>query len=205
MPVIQLMGLPGSGKTTLARGIASFLGWQHSFRIGTYHKRFPSTVEGDAAAWRAMLEGMATCGWDRFVFETSGLDARWNDVLERCDPRNVLTFKLECELSELIRRIAAKSSEDRAHGDWYPPDRFSDKVAYVQAVFAEFSTRRGEIVLNTTRASPSDILDLVVRFLSTHKAFLRESLPLEYKGQGGQRSVALQSGPQGAWSDVNRD
>jgi thymidylate kinase len=193
MPVIQLIGLPGSGKSTLARGIAARLGWQHRFRIGTYHKRFPPTVEGDAAAWQAMLEDMATCGWDHFILETSGLDVRWNDVLERCGPRNVLTFKLECEPSELIRRIMAKSPEDQAHGDWFPPDRFRDKVAYVQAVFPEFASRRGEVVLNTTRASHSEILDLVVRFLSTRKAFLQDSFRLEFKGQDGERSLPLQS------------
>jgi tRNA A37 threonylcarbamoyladenosine biosynthesis protein TsaE len=192
MPVIQLMGLPGSGKSTLARGIAAPLGWQHSFRIGTYHKRFPSTVEGDADAWRAMLEEMATCGWDHFILETSGMDARWNEVLERCGPRNVLTFKLECERSELIRRIMAKGAEDQAHGDWFPPDRFTDKIAYVQAVFPEFSSRRAEVVLNTTRASHSEILDLVVRFLSRHKAFLLDSFRFERRGQGGERSVPLQ-------------
>ncbi|MBZ5551859.1 MAG: ATP-binding protein [Acidobacteriia bacterium] len=187
------MGLPGSGKSTLARGLKAWLGWQHSFRIGTYHKGFPSTVEGDLAAWQAMLEDMAASGWDHFILETSGMDARWNDVLEHCGPRNVLTFKLECDRRELIRRIAAKSSEDQAHGDWFPPDRFEDKIAYVQAVFAEFSSKPAEVVLNTTRASHSEMLDLVMRFISTRKSFLEDSFHLECKGQGSERSVPLQS------------
>lgn len=171
MPVIQLMGLPGSGKSTLARQVLEHLGWQRAFRIGTYHKRFPSTAEGDADAWRAMLEDMASSEWDRFIFETTGLGHRWNEVIEGCGRQNVLTFKLECMLPELIRRIAAKSPEDQAHGDWLPPHRFPNKIAFVQAAFVEFSALRADVVLDTTRAPQDEIFDLATRYLSTRPAF----------------------------------
>jgi hypothetical protein len=188
MAVIQLMGLPGSGKSTLARGLIAALGWARSFRVGSYHKRFPSTLEGDAAAWRAMLEEMAACGWNQFIFETTGLDERWTQVYESCGTSNVLTFKLECELSEMIRRIAAKGPEDLSHGDWFPPERFTSKIAYVQAVFSEFSSRRGDVVLNTTRAPAIEILDLVLRFLSVQRSFLFHPILPDGKGQNSERS-----------------
>ncbi|MFI5176219.1 MAG: AAA family ATPase [Terriglobia bacterium] len=194
MAVIQLMGLPGSGKSTLARGLMARLGWPGSFRLGSYHKRFPSTVEGDTAAWRAMFEDMGSCGWTRFIFETTGLDERWRQVLENCGRSNVLTFKLECELSELIRRIAAKNSEDQSHGDWFPPDRFTNKTAYVQAVFSEFSSRRGDVVLNTTRAPAGEILDLVVRFLSAQHSCLLDPIRQDCEGRSGEELSAATPG-----------
>lgn len=181
MPVIQLMGLPGSGKSTLARNLLEYLGWSRGFRIGTYHKRFPATVDGDAAAWAAMRQEMEHCGWDRFVFETTGLNARWGEVMDRCGRSNVLTFKLECKLPELIRRISTKSDEDQAHGDWFPPHRFQNKIEFVQSMFLEFSGRRGDVILETTWAPPGEVFELVKRYLSAGKG-------LALKKSGAQES-----------------
>lgn len=171
MPVIQLRGLPGSGKSTLARHLLTHLGWERSFRIGTYHKRFPLTSQGDAEAWAEMLRDMRGYRWDRFIFENAGVNERWKEVIEQCGPKNVVTFKLECQLPELLRRIAAKGIEDQNHGDWFPPNRFRNKSEFVQAVFADFSRGPADVILDTTRATSKEIFDLAIRFLSAQSHF----------------------------------
>lgn len=190
MPAIHLMGLPGSGKSTLARPLLAHLGWSRSFRIGTYHKRFPPTEAGDAAAWKAMLDEMAQGGWTRFLFESTGLNERWEVVIQRCHRENVLTIKLECTLPELLRRIALKSPEDQAHGDWFPPDRFRNKMEFVEAMFSRFSRQPAEMLLDTTRATPAEIFDLVERYLSRRPAE-RPSLSMDakvFESEGPDRS-----------------
>ncbi len=171
MAVIQLLGLPGSGKSTLARALLERLGWQRSFRIGTYHKRFPATEAGDRPAWEAMFEEMAQCGWRQMIFETAGMNLQWSEVIERCGRGNVVTVKLECKLPELLRRISLKSPDDQAHGEWFPPNQFCNKTEFVEAVFDDFSRLRGDVVLDTTCAPMEEILDLLMRFLGARKEF----------------------------------
>jgi hypothetical protein len=167
MPVIHLMGLPGSGKTTLAQHLLQHLEWKHSFRIGTFHKRFPSSAEGGQAAWNAMLAEMAETGWDRFIFESTGVNPRWDKVIERCGRDKIISFKLNCRLPELLRRISLKSPDDQGHGDWQPPSRFRNKAEFVQAVFSEFSRIRAEVIVDTTHGRPPEVFDLVERYIAT--------------------------------------
>lgn len=117
-----------------------------------------------------MLDEMAQGGWTRFLFESTGLNERWEVVIQRCNRENVLTIKLECKLPELLRRIALKSPEDQAHGDWFPPDRFRNKMEFVEAMFPRFSCQPAEVLLDTTRATPAEIFDLVERYLSRRPA-----------------------------------
>jgi broad-specificity NMP kinase len=170
MPVIQLIGLPGSGKSSLAKRLVSHLNWSRSFRIGTYHKRFPATEAGDQAAWSSMLEEMAACGWNQFVFETTGLNPRWKEVMDSCGCENVLVLKLECKRAELLRRISLKSTDDQLHGDWFPPHRFRDKSHFVGEAFEEFSRLRADVLLDTTWATAEEVFDLVIRYLSARSA-----------------------------------
>ncbi len=172
MPVIQLLGLPGSGKSTLARQLQELLSWPRSFRIGTYHKRFPWTETGDAAAWQAMLRDMEERNWNNFIFESSGINPRWNTVLDHCQRDSVLTIKLECKLPELLQRISTKTPEDQAHGDWFPPDRFREKTEFVQAIYRQFMSFRGDVILDTTWASPAEIFDLTKQMLAVNPKFV---------------------------------
>jgi len=148
----------------------SHLNWTRSFRIGTYHKRFPATEAGDQAAWSSMLEEMAACGWNQFVFETTGLNPRWKEVMDSCGRENVLALKLECKRAELLRRISLKSPDDQLHGDWFPPPRFRDKSHFAGEAFEEFSRLPADVILDTTWASSEEIFDLVIRYLSARSA-----------------------------------
>lgn len=194
MTVIQMLGLPGSGKSTLARRLLDHLNWSRSFRIGAYHKRFPATEEGDRRAWEAMLKEMAQCEWRQMIFETAGMNPRWNEVMERCGRENVLTIKLECKLPELLRRISAKTPEDQAHGEWFPPGRFSNKVEFVKAVFDDFSRWGGDVVLDTTRAPAEEVFDLVARLISTRQEFSEEISRSAERPRSTRPPVAMADG-----------
>ncbi|MDD5543777.1 MAG: hypothetical protein PHX83_11440 [Acidobacteriia bacterium] len=134
--------------------------------MGSYHKRFPETEEGDRQAWGQMLAEMEAARWDNLICESTGLNDRWKEVFSRCPQDGFVTFKLECRRKELLRRIALKSPEDRTHGDWWPPSLFHSKIEFVESVYDDFRSRTAECVLDTTRASCDEVFNLATRYLS---------------------------------------
>lgn len=166
MAVIHLMGLPGAGKSTLAHRLVSHLNWARSFRIGTYHKRFPETEEGDREAWRQMQADMEAADWSKFICESTGLNARWEEIFARCRREGFVTLKLECRREELIRRIALKSVADQSHGDWSPRSRFRNKIEFVEAVYDDFQKQAADCILDTNRTSCDEVCELATRYLS---------------------------------------
>jgi adenylate kinase family enzyme len=74
-PIIHIIGLPGSGKTPLAKKLSKALGFP-VFQIGEYRAIFSSSPIGEADAWVALFRDLSKKRWKNSVLETTGLNAR---------------------------------------------------------------------------------------------------------------------------------
>jgi hypothetical protein len=75
IPIIHIIGLPGSGKTTLAQKLSKKLKVP-IFCIGYYRTRFPKTPIGEADAWLALFRKLSRSRWKNCILETTGLNSR---------------------------------------------------------------------------------------------------------------------------------
>ena len=75
LPIIHIIGLPGAGKTTLARRLSKLLKVP-VVRIGHYRARFPQTPTGEADAWVALFWELSRRRWKNCILETTGLNRR---------------------------------------------------------------------------------------------------------------------------------
>ena len=89
-PIIHIIGLPGSGKTTLSKKLARKLKLP-VYRVGEYRSKFPVTVYGEVDAWLALFKDLSKRKWRNCILETTGLNRR-ETFLERL-----------CRAMELLR------------------------------------------------------------------------------------------------------
>jgi len=62
IPIIHIIGLPGSGKTTLSRKLSGKLKVP-VLRIGYHRALFPETPIGEADAWVALFRQLSLRRW----------------------------------------------------------------------------------------------------------------------------------------------
>ena len=111
-PIIHIIGLPGAGKTTLARKLSRTLKLP-ILRIGYHRARFPQTPIGEADAWIALFLELSRCKWKNCILETTGLNSR-EDFLRIAFPfEQIFTIKLEASRKILFSRIRKNRNRDR--------------------------------------------------------------------------------------------
>jgi hypothetical protein len=133
LPIIHITGLPGAGKTTLARKLSRALKIP-IICIGRHRARFPMTPIGEADVWVALFSELSRHGWKNCILETTGLNSREKFLRAVLPFDNILTIKLEAAQKTLFRRIATKKKRDRG-GRWLYSAMYKNKYEFVRKLF----------------------------------------------------------------------
>jgi len=148
-PIIHIIGLPGAGKTTLARKLSKALKIP-VLRIGYYRRRFPQTSIGEADAWVALFRKLSRRRWKNCILETTGLNCR-EVFLEAALPfENMFTIKLEASRKTLFRRIGKKKKKDQG-GQWLYSISYRDKHEFVRKLFKRFRKIPSDCYIDTNQ------------------------------------------------------
>jgi len=116
--VVIVLGVAGSGKTTIGRAIADRYGWRfvdaddhHAPAAIAKMRAGVALTDADRAPWLASLHAIAAAAADRrdhLVIACSALRQRYRDVL-RGTLRNIRFVYLKVDEATLARRLAERS------------------------------------------------------------------------------------------------
>lgn len=149
IPIIHIIGLPGAGKTTLARRLRKTLKVP-ILRIGYHRSRFPQTPVGEADAWIALFRELSRCRWMNCILETTGLNSR-EDFLRTALPfEQIFTIKLEASRKILFSRIRKKKKREQG-GQWSYSAEYRNKYEFVRKLFKRFRKIPADCHINTNR------------------------------------------------------
>jgi len=155
IPIIHIIGLPGSGKTDLSTRLKRSLKVP-VYRIGSYRARFPQTAIGEADAWVDLFKDLSSRGWKGCILETTGMNAR-ETFLRTALPRScIVTIKLDASLKTLYRRIGRKKKADQG-GEWLFSSSFGDKYQFAQKLFKPFKKITADLCINTDRLCAAEV------------------------------------------------
>jgi shikimate kinase len=167
IPIVHIIGLPGAGKSTLARKLSRRLKLP-IYGIGKYRSRFPDTPVGEADAWIALFRELSRRKWKNCVLETTGLNCRESFLRAAFPMRRIITIKLEAQRKVLYSRIAKKRKDERG-GKWLFSASYRDKYEFVRKMFKEFKSIPAEVKVDTTKLSAGQVYKTVLEKLSAWK------------------------------------
>jgi gluconokinase len=159
--ILLLMGVAGSGKTTIGRRLATELGWPYH-EADDFHSAANKDKMGrgiplddyDRAPWlasiRAALDDALAAGQSA-VFTCSGLKDKYRRVLLDGAPGVTLVY-LACDLETSLARVGRRQSHYM-------------KADMVQSQFAALEVPADALTLDT-RLSPEKIVAEIRRALS---------------------------------------
>jgi gluconokinase len=166
--VVLLMGVSGSGKSTVGAGLAERLGWTYA-EADDFHP--PANIEKmsaglslndeDRAPWLAgigaWIDSKASSGRSAVV-TCSGLKRRYRDFLAGGRPQVRLAL-LDCDRDVLERRMAARSEH------FFPAQLLDSQLRDLEL------PQRDERVLTVRADQPPDVIvDAIVYGLRLDKA-----------------------------------
>ena len=155
LPIIHIIGLPGAGKTTLARRFSKVLKVP-VFCVGRHRARFPQTHIGEADAWVALFREMSRRRWKNCILETTGLNSREAFLRTALPFGQMFTIKLEASRKTLALRIREKKKKDQV-GQWLYGAEYRDKYEFVSKLFKHFCKIPANCYINTNRLSESAV------------------------------------------------
>lgn len=163
--VAGLCGLPGAGKSTLARALCERLDFRLVNRDAIRRAQFPlcaySSEEKDAATDAALSAVVANCrlGFpsliDGMTFAARSERRHFTEVIGRAGG-DFYALYLECPLVEARRRV--RDQEGHAAGD--------RDESLVNRVHARFEAPEGEGLRLDATLPPGELLDRAVRAIS---------------------------------------
>jgi thymidylate kinase len=162
-PIIHIIGLPGAGKTTLAKKLSRKYRLP-IFRIGEYRSRFPSSPIGELDAWVNLFRDLSSRKWKNCILETTGLNHKESFIRTGLPFGQVITVKLEAPKQVLYGRIGKKRKQEQG-GDWLFSADYPNKYEFVKKLYKEFKKLPAEIRINTTRLSPEKVYEAAMNQL----------------------------------------
>lgn len=168
-PIIHIIGLPGAGKTTLAKKLSSRLNLP-VLRIGEYRSKYPPSPIGEADAWVALYRDLSKRKWRNCIVETCGLNRR-ECFLKVAPPFSQrITVKLEAPRKILYRRIAEKKKRERG-GEWLFSADYPDKYEFVRNLYSEFRKLPSDIRIDTTKLKPAEVFEIALGEIEKDRPF----------------------------------
>jgi len=163
LPIIHIIGLPGAGKTTLAKKL-SYRFRIPVYRVGEYRSKFPSTVIGEADTWLALFKALSKKRWMNCIVETTGLNCREKFMREAFPMGRIIIVKLEAKRKILYSRISKKRSKEQG-SKWLFSASYSDKYEFVKKLFKEFKILPAEIKIDTSSLNAREVYRIVLKKL----------------------------------------
>lgn len=161
IPIIHIIGLPGAGKTTLARKLSKVLKVP-VFCIGYHRARFPQTPIGEADAWIALFKELSRYRWKNCILETTGLNSREAFLRTALPFEQIFTIKLEASRKTLALRIRKKKKKDQG-GRWLYGVQYRDKYEFVRKLFKGFCKIPANCYINTNQLTKAAVYQRVFK------------------------------------------
>ncbi len=155
IPIIHIIGLPGAGKTTLARRLSKALKIP-ILRIGYHRARFPQTPIGETDAWIALFRELSRHTWKNCILETTGLNSREEFLKTALPFEQIFTIKLDASRKTLAARIRKKKKQDRG-GRWFYSAEYRNKYEFVRKLFKQFRKIPADCHINTNRLTKAAV------------------------------------------------
>lgn len=155
LPIIHIIGLPGAGKTTLARQLSKKLKLP-IYGIGVYRSRFPMTAIGEADAWLALFRDLSKKGWRNCILETTGLNLREHFLSVALPFDRMIVIKLEASRKVLMERIGQKKKSERG-GKWLYSSQFKDKYEFVKELYPSFKKVHADLAIKTDQMTKEEV------------------------------------------------
>jgi len=160
-PIVHIVGLPGAGKTTLARRLSRTLKVP-ILRIGYHRAHFPMTPIGEADAWVALFRELSRRRWKNCILETTGLNSREGFLRTALPFEQVFTIKLDASRKTLVARIRKKKKRDRG-GRWFYGAEYRNKYEFVRKLFKHFRKTPANCHINTNRLNKAGVYQQALR------------------------------------------
>jgi hypothetical protein len=177
-PIIHIIGLPGAGKSTLAKKLANKLNLP-ILRIGDYRSKFPLSPIGEADAWVALWGHLSKRKWRNCVLETTGLNVREAFLKVALPFPQRVIVKLEAQRKILYGRIGKKRRVEQ-EGEWLFSADYRDKYEFVGKLYKEFKKLPSDIMIDTTRLKPDEIFKIALKKIEIYKIRYLESSVLNH-------------------------
>jgi thymidylate kinase len=165
-PILHIIGLPGAGKTTLAKRLSRKLNLP-IFQIGEYRSKLQSSPTGEADAWVALLNDLSRRKWRNCILETTGLNRRESFLRIALPFSQMITVKLDASRKVLDLRIGKKRKREQG-GQWLFSSDYPDKHVFVRKLYKEFKRLPSDIGIDTTNLTQEKVYQNTLRKLEIY-------------------------------------